>query len=380
MFSNRTSKCRKLHNILNSVIIIDEAQQIPLDYLEPCIEVMKELVNNYNCTIVLCTATQPSIYKSKTFNKGIEKITEIVDNPKEYFNILKRVNIEYLGKVSNDELISYMDCNISELIITNTKKEARELGNKINGYVLTTDLCSQHRKDKLEKIRYNLRNGVPCKVVSTSLIEAGVDISFPVVYRAVTGVDSIGQGAGRCNREGELSNLGKVYLYTPENGYPEIGLIKPMAQITEKYLNENRDILSIEVVDEYFKELYTRYSDNLDKKKIIQRLTMGIKNNDINVQFKDISDDFKLIDEHSYTILVPYNQEAVELIAKFKNNQNLKTMRKLQKYSVQVKSYELTHFIEKGIIVEIKEGVYELTNNENYGEMGIEIKEDYYII
>ncbi len=368
LYKNKPSKCRKLHNIANTTIIMDEVQQIPLEYLKPCITVLKELVNNYNCSVVFCTATQPSFYKSKILTDGIENITHILDNPNYYFDKFKRVEVSFVGKKTNDELINMLDCNKSELIVVNTKKEAKGIASMVDGcYYLTTNLCPQHRRDILCRIKQDLNNNVPCTVVSTSLIEAGIDISFERVFRAITGVDSILQAGGRCNREGELNKLGEVIVYIPENGLPK-GKIKSMGQITEKYLKQGYDITSTETINKYFKELYEKYKEKLDKKDIVGRLTRGVKNLDF--PFQDVSDDFRLIDQNTYSVVVPYNEESNYMI----ENIDYFNIRQLQKYVVQVPHYDFEKYYDSGLLEKKKEGIYVLTNKEYYTNMGIEIR------
>lgn len=369
LYSNKPSKCRKNHNIINSTIIIDEVQQISLEYLKPCISVLKELVDNYNCSVLFCTATQPSLHKSKILSQGIEHITYILDNPNYYFNKFKRVQINYVGKISNEELISMLDDTKTELIVVNTKAEAKQLYNSIdNCYYLTTNLCPQHRRDVLSRIYKDLENEVPCKVISTSLIEAGVDISFNRVFRAITGIDSILQSAGRCNREGKQDNLGEVIVYFPENGLPK-GKINVMGQITEKYLKLGYDITDLDVIDEYFKELYNKYQHKLDNKNILQRLTSG--NKYLEFPFQDVSNDFKIIDQNTYSIIVPYNNESKKMIEEIENFSN----RQLQKYSVQIPQYLFEKYYSEKILKKKKEGIYVLTKDRYYSNIGIQLNE-----
>jgi CRISPR-associated endonuclease/helicase Cas3 len=337
LFSNKTSKCRKLHNIKNSVIILDEAQSIRLKYLKPCIAVLKELVDNYNCSVVFCTATQPAISKRKYFDFGIENITEIIQNPKKHFEFLRRTQVQFLGNLTNKELCDrILLSQKSTLVIVNTKKEATTIYRQIefnNKYILTTNLCPKHRREKLAKIRQDLAANKRCIVISTSLIEAGVDISFPVVFRAINGLDAIIQGAGRCNREGELENFGQVFIYIPEEGLP-FGDMKIAAQTTKTVMYKHKDIDTLDAIDEYFRDLY--YQSNLDTKEIYHRLTCGVKN--LSFPFKDIGRDFSFLDDEKTSLIVPYNSYARNFISsleKYGPSRNLS--RKLQQYAIQVR-------------------------------------------
>lgn len=205
LFSNKSSKCRKLHNIANSVVVFDEAQMLPNDYLKPCIAAIEQLLRYYRSTIVLCTATQPAL-------KGIlaEDITatELCPRMEEQFRFFKRVSLKNLGKISEDELIRKLKTQQQALCILNTKKWAQKIYQKIKEdgvYHLSTSMYPVHRKRVLNEIRKRLKNGQKCVVISTSLVEAGVDLDFHTVYRQLAGVDSIIQAAGRCNREGKHS-------------------------------------------------------------------------------------------------------------------------------------------------------------------------------
>jgi CRISPR-associated endonuclease/helicase Cas3 len=199
LFANRPSECRKLHNIANSVLVFDEAQMIPVPYLLPCVEAIKELVVNYRCTAVLATATQSSL---DDYFKPLE-LKEIVARPKEMYEFFKRVRYDStLGKLSDEELAEKLSRHNQVLCIVNTRKRAQALAGMIDGALhLSTTMYPLHRSRVLSMIREKLENEERCIVISTSLIEAGVDVDFPVVYREKAGLDSIIQSAGRCNRE-----------------------------------------------------------------------------------------------------------------------------------------------------------------------------------
>ncbi len=205
LFANRTSHCRKLHRIAKSVIILDEAQMIPVDYLQPCLEMLRTLVDLFGCTIVLCTATQPAIGKRNDFQIGLPKVMEIIPDPRQLYSDMRRVDVKLIGEKSNREVVELIANEGSSLCIVNTKKHALDLFELISKefprdqlFHLSTNMCAAHRKSKLDSIRARL-NGekkLPCTVVSTQLIEAGVDVDFPVVFRALSGLDSIAQAAG----------------------------------------------------------------------------------------------------------------------------------------------------------------------------------------
>lgn len=220
LFSNKPSKCRKLHNIARSVIVLDEAQAIPTEFLEPCLSALRELVAHYGCTIVLCTATQPAFDDKSSLRTSLPQIREIIDDPAQIFSKLKRTTVNTIGKKTDAEIAGLIDGEKQALCITSTKLQARSVFNlsktETGIFHLSTNMYPEHRRQVLDQVKTRLKGKKRCLVVSTSLVEAGVDLDFPVVFRAAAGLDSIAQAAGRCNREGKMEGLGQVFIYEPE--------------------------------------------------------------------------------------------------------------------------------------------------------------------
>lgn len=268
LYSNKTSKCRKLHNIANSVIIFDEVQMIPLTYLMPCTRVIRSFVENYNASVVLCTATQPAL------EKWLEpfSVLEICENHEELFQILKRASIKKMGKISESELVEKMNVCEQVLTIVNTKKKAQEIYQELpeEGRIhLSTNMLPLHRKHTIQRIRELLKEGKVCRVVATSLVEAGVDIDFPVVFRQEAGLDSIIQAAGRCNREGKRKKEeSSVWVFGTEDPVPNTIArnISMMKETMEKY--EEYD--DLEAIHYYFESLQMLDIGNLDIHGIVQ--------------------------------------------------------------------------------------------------------------
>ncbi|RYD05561.1 hypothetical protein N752_09450 [Desulforamulus aquiferis] len=303
LFAARSSRCRKLHNLVNSVIVIDEAQMLPSEFLKPCLSSIMELITNYKSTIVLCTATQPNI--SKLIPEGVKTI-EIIDDPAELYQDFKRVSVKNLGTISDDELEEQLALQEQVLCIVNSKKHARLLYERINGegaYHLSTRMCPAHRTDILEQVKGRLKAGITCRVVSTQLIEAGVDIDFPVVYRSMAGIDSIAQSAGRCNREG-LRPEGKVYVFMPgeKHGIPR-GWLNRTATLGKRIIENHEDPLGLEGVKEYFSSLYDIDDSQLDKNNILKE----IRELEAywSFQFRAIEEKFKLIQDNTCSIIIP---------------------------------------------------------------------------
>jgi len=356
LFANKKSKCRKLHNIANSVIILDEAQMIPIKYLIPCAKALDELVNRYNCTIVLCTATQPPM--QKYFSSPIQ---EIMPNPKELFDFFKRVDVKHIGKISDDDLISEISGLNQVLTIVNTKKHARALYEKMievncdkqeGIYHLSTLMCPCHRKSTLKEIKDRLEKKLPVKVFSTQLIEAGVDIDFPYVYRSAAGLDSIAQSAGRCNREGKLENLGvvKVFESLEKYGMPH-GNLKQPAQVGKDTIGKFNDILSTEAIEHYFNELFFYKGDEYLGLSYIKDYFYQSKKGKLFFEFKTAAENFNFIENNTYPVIVPFNEKSRELIEKVKYAEfPKKYLRQLQPYTVNLYESDYMALINKGIV------------------------------
>lgn len=367
-YSNRPSRCRKLHNIANSVIILDEAQMLPREYLEPCLFALCELVQNFGCTIVLCTATQPAI--AKHLPQEVRS-SEITSNPKQLYEALRRVNVVNKGYIDCTGLSEQIK-NISQVLcIVNTKKHARDIFEKIKdcegAYHLSANMCPMHRSEILHIIKQRLAQGELCRVVSTQLIEAGVDVDFPVVYRAVAGIDSIAQAAGRCNREGKLE-AGSVYIFKPEKEYMGRGSLALAADIGAGILEKFRDVLSLEAVDAYFKEFFDVTGDRLDSKDILMEINRTAGN--LEFQFEEISEKFKLIEESGLAVVIPYNDECESLLEKVNYEPDLKWLaRKLQIYSVSVPIYKYRELENAGALKTIGEMFTVLADERAYDSM-----------
>ena len=200
LFADRPSRCRKLHNIAGSVVILDEAQTLPLELLRPCVTLLDELAVNYRASIVLCTATQPTLGKEQGFKEGLNNVRELAPSPQKLYRDLRRVHVRHAGVLDDEALADHMRQREQVLCIVNNRRHARHLFDAIadqpGAYHLTTLMYARHRSRVLAEIRRRLKDGLPCRIVSTSLIEAGVDLSVRAVLRAEAGLDSIAQAAG----------------------------------------------------------------------------------------------------------------------------------------------------------------------------------------
>ena len=331
LFANRTSKCRKLHNMANSVIIFDEAQMIPTEFLKPCVAAINELTKHYNCTAVLCTATQPSLEK---LFEG-QHMKELCSNAEENYNFFRRAAIKVLEeKITAEELVERLKENRQVLCIVNKKKTAgkifENLKDEENIFYLSTNLCPVHRAEILTRIKKCLEENQACRVISTSLVEAGVDVDFPCVYRERAGLDSIIQAAGRCNREGKFPATERLtYVFELEGEKtPSSQRLRVSATnfVCEKYFAE---IDSPPAIKFYFDYLHKLTGNNLDKKEI-EKLCKEWK-------FKEIAEKFKLIEEDTKAVFIPYDEVAQEIAQKLLSGEiSRELLRKAGKYIVNV--------------------------------------------
>lgn len=387
IYGNRSSKLRKLHNMANSVIILDEVQMLPVEYLIPCAKALEELVNNYNCSVVLCSATQPEVER---FMSEKIKVKEICSNIAEMYEFFNKTKVKFIGNKTADELVSRLQGLDQCLLIVNTKNQARKIYEKLEKaygqegiFHLSTYMCPAHRFEKIEEIRKRLDDKAKCIVVSTSLIEAGVDIDFPVVYRAMCGLDSIIQAAGRCNRE-RRNDLAYVYVFDFTDAEYEISKSTPFGNylsqrqsITEIVSSKYEDVTRPEAIKEYFDILFNNASvSELDKKHIVKRLNEGFDKTspmDFNFDFEDIARDFKMIEDNDYSVIVKYNDDAKskinELVYGYYTRDKL---RSVQKYTVNLSVHEYNKLRDIKAINGLGEKVGFLVSKEDYSdEIGI---------
>jgi CRISPR-associated endonuclease/helicase Cas3 len=341
LFADRPSRCRKLHNISGSVIILDEAQTLPLKFLKPVMAAIDELARNYRCSVVLCTATQPALCEPD-FKKGFENVREIAPDPERLFEALSLVSVGHLGELTDDDLLSRIQANEQILTIVNNRRHAQSLfqalkDQKIEGiFHLTTLMCAAHRTSTLTNIRDRLKNNQACRVISTSLIEAGVDVDFPCVMRAEAGLDSIAQAAGRCNRERlKTKEDSHVWVFKSPDWKipPELeGLTAGMRSVFRRGYD---NLLGQEAIKDYFSEVYWRKGDELDQKRLMKMHQDHAPK--MTFPFQTIASDFRMIESFMQPIFVPFDEEAESLLAQLNTTDEVgRLLRKLQPYIVQI--------------------------------------------
>ena len=378
LFADRSSRCRKLHNIAGSVIILDEAQMLPLNLLLPIMQAIKELAQNYRCSIVMCTATQPAVQAENGFYRGFENVREIAPKPTALFDKLRRTTVQHIGTQTDADLLAKLAEHPQMLVIVNNRRHARSLYDQakhLDGtFHLTTLMCAKHRSQKLDEIRGRLKNGEPCRVIATSLIEAGVDVDFPLVMRAEAGLDSVAQAAGRCNREGKRpSENSFVWIFAPEEQWkapPELATQAAVMRLTADSFSD--DLLSTQAVAAYFAELYQLKGSELDNKKILKM--HNDTGQSLDFPFQTIADKFRMIESHMQPLIIPFDGEAENLISSLHHADHIGgLLRKLQPYTVQIP--------EKALAALYKAERIEPINEQNFGKqfytlIGLDLYDD----
>jgi CRISPR-associated endonuclease/helicase Cas3 len=344
LFASRSSRCRKLHNVCNAVIILDEAQTIPRPLLRPCVAALDELIRNYGCSVVLCTATQPAL-DARKFEGGLDlsKDRELAPNPEELAEKLQRVRLVHGGDMNDAALVDALAHIEQGFIIVNTRKHALALYRAaevagLEGLVhLSTRQYATHRRTILAKVRQALENEAPCRLIATSLIEAGVDLDFPKGWRAEAGLDQIAQAAGRVNREGRrlLDESTLTVFCAPDNPPPiEIeGLTGDM----KRMMKNHAYLFSPAAIEDFFGEVYWRLDKNLDRHRILDnffRVGSGLAD----FSYRAVAEKFRMIESGMVPVIVPGDDKAREAIKKLSVPQipSGAIARELQTYIVQV--------------------------------------------
>ncbi|MGA7983320.1 MAG: CRISPR-associated helicase Cas3' [Chromatiaceae bacterium] len=384
LFAARTSRCRKLHNIVDSVVVLDEAQLLPPEFLQAILDVLNLLTRYYGVSAVLSTATQPALSTREYFDarqnvRGLDGVREIADDPDDLYRRLRRVEVRLPGDWNTPEtwesLAEELGRHESVLAIVNTRRHARELHALMPAGTLHLSalLCGAHRSDVIRDIKARLKAGEPTRVVSTQLVEAGVDLDFPVVYRALAGLDSIAQAAGRCNREGRLNDtgrLGEVRVFVPPQAAPP-GLLRKGEDACRSVLRGHTgDALDRNLFARYFEHLY--HACELDAEEISRLLR--VDGHSLSVNFRTAAERFRLIrDDDSVPVVVLYrgpegtDSNVDVLLAKLrKDGPERWLMRKLQRYTVSIARREGMRLMGQGDVAEIIPGLFIQTNDLLY--------------
>ena len=377
LYANKTSRCRKLHNIANSVVILDEAQMMPVDFLKPCLHAIEQLVHYYGCTAVLCSATQPELGRYLQ-NSPIESM----ENVGELFQFFKRVTFDIDGETDYAEIAKKLDECEQVLCIASTKKEAEKIFELLDGEAmyLSTNLCPAHRREIIREMKTRLRDGKPCRVVSTSIISVGVDIDFTVVYLQYTGLDSLIQGAGRCNREGRQSlQKSRAHIFWTKESKKSLFMRKEK-QVTDMVRKKynTKEMTEPSAIRTYFENWYQSNEGNLDYREI-EKLAQSLS-------FAEIGKRFHLINDSTKSVFVPFDEKARNIKEQLMmGNRSRQLMRAAGAYMINVRyskaqgQSDFMKLLTQGKIEMFPgdENLAYLINMEDYDvELGLKIKSE----
>lgn len=373
LFSNKPSDCRKLHNIAKSVLILDEVQTLPVDFLQPIVDSFDTLKRIFGVSILFTTASQPilsgNIKSSVGRFNGLLHIHEIIPKESNLHERLRRVQLKFDdNKSSYDDIAQRLSEHNRVLCIVNTRKDAKEIYTRLpkdgHCFHLSRMMCPEHINETISEIKRLLKQDEDStiRVISTQLVEAGVDIDFPVVYRQEAGLDSILQSAGRCNREGRIK-MAMTNIFMLDAPLPR-GFIT-QTNNARKNMQHDYDWFSQSAMTEYFKQLYSRI-DNFDKSQIGSLLYRP------DIQFESASHKFKLIDDVTTSIIVNW-KNSMDLVQQLKEEGiSYVLMKKLSQHSVNIRKYDLEKLYSYGVINEIMEGVYMIEDKSFYSnEIGL---------
>ena len=396
LFSAHPSDCRKLHRIARSVIVLDEAQTLPPNLLKPTLAILDELAASYGCSVVLCSATMPAVTHREGFQIGLRGVREIVPDPAAMADAMRRVQVEIprdpadiehnkVVSLTDDEIIDRLAAEPRCLLIVNTRKHARRLYELASFrlsansglYHLSALMCPAHRSERVAEIKARLVSREPCRVISTQVVEAGVDIDFPVVLRAMAGLDSIVQAAGRCNREGRLTSddgrpvLGRVIVFETDETPPRE--IAAASGNTREVLTMGADPLDLSTIEHYFRQRYWSKSGGkpcqLDIGTAGPEMSSGITellgvkpgaNSGMpRLLFRSAAERYRLIDDYSVRVVVPWGEDGAKLCKELlaPRGSAAEALRKAQRYSVNVPPWSLEPLIESGVCVTTELGV-----------------------
>ena len=353
LYACQPSKCRKLHNLAQSVLIFDEAQMLPLPYLRPCVWAIAQLVQHYGASAVLCTATQPAL--DPIFQEFAPEIPirEICPMAEAHWESFRRVSFQQAGTLSWMDLAARLQQQEQVLCVVNTRRAAREVFHQLSGpgnFHLSTLMYPAHRRRILDEIRRRLRDGLPCRVVSTSLIEAGVDVDFPAVYRELSGLDSILQAAGRCNREGKRPPEDSIVtIFQGEDPPPR--LFETSIGAGKIVLDHCQDVSSRAAIHTYFSTLLDlKGAEAQDAHHILPLMESEF------FPFRTVAERFHLIESPTTTVYLPL-EEGAGLVELLRSGQYSRTLyRRLGQYGVSVYPQHLAALEQAGALEHLEDG------------------------
>lgn len=375
IYGNKPSQMRKLHNIADSVIVFDEVHMFPALFYQPCLEAVKHLVKDYGCKALFLTATMPDFERwLKEFGCNGLTTCELIQD-KSDFPVFERCDVEDIGAVSREKIAELANNDGATLIVVNTRKSARDLYETLSGekYHLSTYMTKRDRNRVIHQVKEALRSGRNITLVSTSLIEAGVDLDFKNVFRERAGLDNILQASGRCNREGLREKATcKTIVFDfadAENGASRVDNLSVKRYICREVMEQFGT--GIEGVEEYFNKLFTYCKTGMSAYDFKTAITS------LGFQFQSYAEKFKLIDEDSVAVVIEYPDDRTEReIIQACTSEPKKAKRQLQQYAVSLRRYEMDKLMEQGVLVE-RDGIWFLENFRYYDvETGIKFSDE----
>lgn len=375
LYGNKSSQVRKLHNIANSIILFDEVHMLPTTFFKPCLDGIRILTQRYNCEAVFMSATMPDFGKwLEEFGCKNMKTCDLIDDKSE-FHSFKRCEIQNLQTISMDELLTDIQAKSNSLIVVNKKATAKILYNRLNikKYHLSTYMTHFDRDKTIKAVRKSLANGEQFCLVSTSLIEAGVDLDFDFAYRELSGLENLLQTAGRCNREGKKQNcITYSFSFEEEEYQIKNNDIKTKQSFTRSVFEQFPDVESLDAINFYFDRLYGYWKDDMESMDfdIAIKSSSCCKVENVGFDFKAYAEKFKLIDSNSISLVIMYDIVKDIFQDNFILNKSIK--RDLQKYTINLREYEFKQLIEQGVVNQEK-GLNILTNmNYYFNDTGID--------
>ena len=383
LFSNRPSRCRKLHRVTNSVVILDEPQSLPLAFLRPCVAVLRELARAWRTTVVQCTATPPALAASDDFPGGFRNVHELAPAPESLHDCTRRRTRLHVNEVvgnhrtSDDDLADRIRGLRQVLCIVNTRRHARKLREMLGGdtatFHLSAAMCPAHRRAVLRTVRGRLAAGRAVRLIATPVVEAGVDIDFPVVCRALAGLESIIQSAGRCNRE-DARAAGEVFLFEPvasRESRPPADVAK-RADVARNVMRRfGEDPMALDAFREYCRNLYwVEGEDALDEHRILAGIAE--RERSLGFPFETIANDFELIDSDRQPVVTPWDDAARQVLRSLEHESfSGRAARRLQRYVVQISPSARRRLVESGDARPFREEEFgrrfvELSNRDLY--------------
>lgn len=380
LFAANPSDARRLHRLARSVIVLDEAQTLPVHLMRPTLAALQELVDGYGVSFVLCSATMPAVTLRENFKIGLRAPREIVPDPAAMDRSMRRTRVVRVGAKDDDALVERLAACHQALAVVNTRKHAARLftmlkARNVPALHLSAMMCPAHRSERVQEIKNLLKAGMACRVVSTQVIEAGVDVDFPIVLRAMAGLDSIVQAAGRCNREGRHP-LATVEVFDTDESPPPF--VRQSAEIAAQVLTEGRDALDLETIRAFFELQYwsrsSEWDGRPDSRGMSPRLTDQLRppgdhhvhNEGFN--FRTVAEEYRLIDDWSSPLVVPFGAKGEELCKRLQRDTKTSAAdRQLaQRYTVSVSPFSMSSLLEVGLCAESPLGLTVLLDSDAY--------------